>query len=84
MNYQQILLDIYKESNLQPKIGKVASYIPELSEINPDKLGISLTTINGENFGIGDAEERFSIQSVSKALSLTLAISLLGEKFGKE
>lgn len=83
MNYQQILLDIYKESNLQPKIGKVASYIPELSDINPDKLGISLTTINGENFGIGDAEERFSIQSVSKALSLTLAISLLGEKIWK-
>lgn len=76
-------MDIYKESNLQPKIGKVASYIPELSEINPDKFGISLTTINGENFGIGDAEERFSIQSVSKALSLTLAISLLGEKIWK-
>lgn len=80
MNYQQILIDIYKASNLQPKIGKVASYIPELSEINPDKFGISLTTLNGENFGIGDSEERFSIQSISKVLSLTLAISLLGEK----
>lgn len=80
MNYQQILNEIYKASNLQPKIGKVASYIPELSEINPDKLGISLTTINGENFSIGDSEERFSIQSISKVLSLTLAISLLGEK----
>lgn len=83
MNYQQILIDIYKESNLQPKIGKVASYIPELSEINPNKFGISLTTLNGENFGIGDSEERFSIQSVSKVFSLTLAISLLGEKIWK-
>lgn len=80
MNYQHILDDIYKASILQPKIGKVASYIPELSEINPNKLGISLTTINGENFSIGDSEERFSIQSISKVLSLTLAISLLGEK----
>lgn len=80
MNYQQILNEIYIASNLQPKIGKVASYIPELSEINPDKFGISLTTLNGENFGIGNSDERFSIQSISKVFSLTLAISLFGEK----
>jgi len=80
MNYQFILEEIYQESLQQPKLGNIATYIPELATINPDKFGISLTTIKGENFGIGDSEERFSIQSVSKALSLTLAFSLLGEK----
>lgn len=83
MNFQSVLQEIYQNSKQQPKIGKVASYIPELANVNPDKFGISLTTIHGENFGIGDAEERFSIQSVSKALSLTLAFSMLGEKIWK-
>ncbi|MBP9793243.1 MAG: glutaminase [Flavobacterium sp.] len=83
MNYQNILQEIYHESLQQPKIGNIASYIPELANVNPDKFGISLTTINGDNFGVGDSNERFSIQSVSKALSLTLAFSLFGEAIWK-
>ncbi|RXR20362.1 glutaminase [Flavobacterium amnicola] len=83
MNYQNILQEIYQESLVQPKIGNIATYIPELANVHPDKFGISLTTINGDNFGIGDSNERFSIQSVSKALSLTLAFSLYGEEIWK-
>jgi glutaminase len=83
MNYQNILQEIYNESLLQHKIGNLATYIPELANVNPDKFGISLTTINGENFVVGDFNERFSIQSVSKALSLTLAFSLFGEEIWK-
>jgi len=80
MDFKTIIYDIYNQSKTQPKLGNIATYIPELANIGPDKFGISLTTLQGENFGIGDSEERFSIQSVSKALSLTLAILLLGEK----
>lgn len=83
MDYSTILHEIYTESKTQPKLGNIATYIPELAEINPDKFGISLTTLQGENFGIGDSEERFSIQSVSKALSLTLAFSIFGESIWK-
>lgn len=83
MDFKTILSSIYEQSKLQPKIGKNASYIPELATINSDKFGISLTTLQGENFGIGDAEEPFSIQSISKALSLTLAITIYGESIWK-
>jgi glutaminase len=37
--------------------------------VDPNKFGIHLTTIAGEDFGIGDSDEKFSIQSISKANS---------------
>ena len=80
MNYQQILEEIYIQSKSLPIIGNIAITIPELANVNPDKFGICLTTIDGKEFSIGDSNEKFSIQSVSKALSVTLAFSHLGEK----
>ena len=80
MNYQQILEEIYLQSKSLPIIGNIATTIPELANVNPDKFGICLTTIDGKEFSIGDSNEKFSIQSVSKALSVTLAFSHLGEK----
>ncbi len=60
--------------------GKVSNSIPELSKIDASKFGIHLTTLEGDNFGIGDSNERFSVQSVSKPLTLAMAFSKLGEK----
>ncbi len=80
MNYQQILEEIYEESKSLPIIGAVATTIPELANVLPNQFGICLTTISGETFKVGDSETKFSIQSVSKALSVTLALSHLGEK----
>lgn len=80
MNFKAILEDIYSEAKALPAIGTVASTIPELAKINPEKFGLHLTTIDGQDFGIGDSNEKFSIQSVSKALSVTYAFSILGEK----
>jgi glutaminase len=80
MNYQQILEEIYLQSKSLPIIGNIATTIPELANVNPDKFGICLTTIDGKEFSVGDSNEKFSIQSVSKVLSVTLAFSHLGEK----
>ncbi|MGL4838171.1 MAG: glutaminase, partial [Shewanella sp.] len=52
--------------------GKVANYIPALANVNPHKLAIAVTTIEGETLGAGDYLEPFSIQSISKVFSLTL------------
>src|SRR6185436_15927129 len=54
-------------------------YIPELASIDPSKFGVHLCTINGEHFGIGDHEEKFSIQSIGKVLTLTLAFQQKSE-----
>ena len=80
MDYATVLQEIYKESKTLPIIGNVATAIPELAAVAPNKFGIHLTTINGKDFGIGDSNEEFSIQSVSKALTVAMAFSFLDEK----
>lgn len=54
--------------------GIVASYIPELSKAKKDALGICITTLDGEEYYAGDCEEKFTIQSISKVVTLMLAI----------
>ncbi len=76
MNYKKLFSAISDElKNLEDK-GKVASYIPELRNIDPDKFGIHLATIDNKNHGLGDYKEKFSIQSIAKVLSLVLAFKL--------
>ena len=60
--------------------GKVADYIPALAGVNPNKIGIAVTTIDGTTIGAGDYLEPFSIQSISKVFSLTLALTLYEEQ----
>ncbi len=60
--------------------GKVADYIPALAQVPADRLGIAVCTVEGELFTAGDSFEPFSIQSISKALSLTLALTLYQEE----
>lgn len=88
MDYQSILGKIYNEVKPFLGKGKVANYIPALARVNPNKIGIAIATADGEIFTIGDAEEDFSIQSISKVFTLTLAFQLLGDKLwqrvGKE
>ena len=80
MDYNKLFSEINNSIAKNKTKGKVASYIPELSKINPAKFGVHLTTINNKNFSFGDSNEKFSIQSISKVLSLTLAYSIEGEK----
>ena len=79
-NFQAILNEIYDD--VKPLIGKgkVADYIPALAEVSPDKFGMAVNTLDGKTYSVGDVEEKFSIQSISKVFSLTLAFSKLGEK----
>ncbi|OUS36517.1 glutaminase ['Osedax' symbiont bacterium Rs2_46_30_T18] len=80
VNYQAIFSEIIAELQHADNLGEVASYIPELAHVDANKLGIHLTTLDNSHFSAGDAQEKFSIQSISKVLSLTLAFSLLGSK----
>jgi glutaminase len=54
--------------------GQVASYIPELAKANPNWFGISITTIDGEVFEIGNVGQRFTIQSISKVFTYGMAL----------
>lgn len=86
---QQILSDILDE--VRPLIGRgnVANYIPALAKVSANKLAIAVYTNSGEVIKAGDSDEAFSIQSISKALSLTLAMVLyrpeeIWQRVGKE
>ena len=78
--YPTIIKNIYSKIKNIKDEGKVANYIPELGCISAENFGISISKIDKENYGIGDFEKKFSIQSISKILSLTLAYKLEGEK----
>ncbi|MBI5718998.1 MAG: glutaminase [Burkholderiales bacterium] len=80
MDYQSILEDI--DAQVRPLLGRegrVASYIPALARVSPHRFGIALRTCDGEEAAAGDATTPFSIQSMSKVFTLTLAIRGLGE-----
>jgi len=69
--------------------GKVADYIPALADVAADNLAIAVCLRDGTLFQAGEAETRFSIQSISKALSLTVALtryedSEIWQRVGKE
>ncbi|MEO1065858.1 MAG: glutaminase, partial [Pseudomonadota bacterium] len=59
--------------------GKVANYIPALAEVDPNKLGLAVATVSGECHTAGDADEPFSIQSISKVFTLSLALERVGD-----
>ncbi|GGS29821.1 glutaminase [Actinokineospora fastidiosa] len=54
--------------------GRVADYIPALSEVDPTAFGLAVAGVDGEVLGVGESRTPFSIQSVSKAFSLALAL----------
>ncbi len=54
--------------------GKVADYIPELARANPDWFGICIATVDGQIFEIGDSNQQFTIQSISKPFVYGLAL----------
>jgi glutaminase len=58
--------------------GEVASYIPELSKADPDRFGISLATLDGHVYEVGDTRVPFTIQSMSKPFVFALALDSLG------
>ena len=71
---KRILDTIIDKNRHWTKEGNVASYIPELSKADGEALGICVTTLDGEEFFAGDYETKFTIQSISKVVTLMLAI----------
>lgn len=79
IEYDKILAQIQQEfSEIHPS-GKVASYIPELAKVPSTKFGMHLYDLNAENHSFGDSRERFSIQSISKVFTLSLAMKVMGD-----
>lgn len=79
INYQEILTSIFDNLISIEDKGEVAHYIPELAKVDKNQFGIYLNRIHGDTYGVGDVNTKFSIQSISKVLSLALAFSKQGD-----
>ena len=79
MKYKELITEIFEQLNTKENKGEKASYIPELAKVNSENFGVYISTINSKQFGIGDFQNTFSIQSIAKVFSLALAYKLLGE-----
>src|SRR6185312_15601384 len=60
--------------------GKPADYIPELGKVDPSLVGIAIATTDGEVYGVGDTQQPFTIQSVSKPFMYGYALNRYGRE----
>jgi glutaminase len=72
--------NIYKKLK-KSHIGQNADYIPELKKVNPNLYAISIYTVDGQVYNIGDYETEFAIESCSKVFTLSLVLEKYGIPF---
>lgn len=75
---QPVLDAIAAEMAAAPDRGAVADYIPALARVDPAQFGIAVVMADGSMHSAGDADIAFSIQSISKVFSLTMALGKVG------
>ena len=79
----EVLAEIHDQVKLATERGKVADYIPELAEVDPNKFAMAVVDKNGAVHAVGDSDHAFSIQSISKVFTLTMALALHGDSIWK-
>ncbi|WP_442934804.1 glutaminase [Nitrincola sp. A-D6] len=76
---QDFLDDLVLALSTEKNPGKVADYIPQLAHVDPHQFGIAVCTPEGQIYSAGQADSLFSIQSISKVFTLTMALGKLGD-----
>lgn len=76
---EAVVAEIADEMRKRTDRGEVATYIPELARVDPAAFGLAVVDMDGKVILGGDAETPFSIQSISKVFTLTIALGMLGD-----
>lgn len=76
----KMLNDILEKNRAYCLQGEVADYIPELGKMDAKAIAFSVVTPDGEVISVGDINKKFTIQSISKIISLFVAVSEKGEE----
>jgi glutaminase len=77
---QEIVDEIVAAMAQEPERGDVATYIPGLASVSPAHFGMAVIGADGSVALGGDAEQPFSIQSISKVFALTMALGKVGDQ----
>jgi glutaminase len=77
---ETVVKDITAEMRERTDRGEVATYIPELADVDPARFGLCVVDAGGRVVCGGDSETPFSIQSISKVFTLTLALGMIGDR----
>ncbi|WP_313898938.1 glutaminase [Methylobacterium sp. E-025] len=80
---RSVVEEIAYEMRQRSDRGTVARYIPELARVDPQAFGLVVIDADGTIAAAGDSETPFSIQSVSKVFTLTLALGMVGDALWK-
>ena len=75
-----IVAEITDDMKRRSDKGKVATYIPELANVDPNMFALVVIDAKGDVAAGGDHETPFSIQSISKVFTLTLALGMVGDR----
>ena len=75
-----VVQEIAEEMRQRPDRGQVATYIPELARVDSNAFGIAVIDAEGNVAAAGDSKAPFSIQSISKVFTLTLALGKAGDR----
>jgi glutaminase len=75
-----VVSEIADEMRARTDRGEVASYIPQLACVDPRSFGLVVADTEGNVAAAGDSETPFSIQSISKVFTLTLALGKVGDR----
>lgn len=77
---QHVVDEIADEMRRRTDRGTVATYIPELARVDAKAFGLVVIDAAGHVAAGGDCDQPFSIQSVSKVFTLTLALGKVGDR----
>lgn len=79
------IIECIEKSKKYKGEGEVASYIPELENVDKDAFALSIVTTSGDVYNFGESEKIFSVQSISKIFTLIMALkdNTIDEVFSK-
>jgi len=75
------LTQLVNKAKTLTKNGKVADYIPALAEANKADLSIAIYSVEGACLKAGEVQTTFTLQSISKVLSLALVLMDHGQEY---
>ncbi|MER7203889.1 glutaminase [Streptomyces sp. CB01635] len=81
--FQPVLERIATEIEQTPGRGRPADYIPALAACDPRRFGMAVAELDGTVYGVGDWQQPFSTQSLTKVFTLALVLAREGDELWK-